>query len=113
MYGDLDLLQTAGAMARHAARRHELIAQNVANADTPGYRAQTLADFDPAGAADGSHAMLRPIDREGLITSPNGNGVDVEIEMAAAVDAQAQHEAATTIYRKSIELLRLSVTARG
>ena len=33
------------AAARHATARHRVIAENVANADTPGYRARDLKDF--------------------------------------------------------------------
>ena len=34
-----DLMNLAFAAARHAAARQEVIAQNIANADTPGFRA--------------------------------------------------------------------------
>jgi flagellar basal-body rod protein FlgB len=45
MYQNLSIFQAAGAMAKHAGARQAVVAQNVANADTPGYRAQTIAPF--------------------------------------------------------------------
>ena len=45
MFSKLTVFQTAHAMAVHAGARQALIAQNVANADTPGYRAKDLPSF--------------------------------------------------------------------
>ena len=46
MFSNLTVFQTAHAMSVHAGARQALIAQNVANADTPGYRARDLPAFD-------------------------------------------------------------------
>jgi len=45
MHEKLTVFQIAGRMAAHAGRRQTVLAQNVANADTPGYRAMDLPDF--------------------------------------------------------------------
>ena len=45
MFEGLEIFQLAGATARHAAARQAVVAQNIANADTPGYRARDVADF--------------------------------------------------------------------
>ena len=45
MFQNLDVFRTAMAMARHAGQAQALSAQNIANADTPGYRARDLPDF--------------------------------------------------------------------
>ena len=42
---NLNLLSLASALAAHASARQRLIAENVANADTPGYKARDLKDF--------------------------------------------------------------------
>ena len=39
------MMAMARAMTGHAVVRQQLLARNVANADTPGYRAQDLAGF--------------------------------------------------------------------
>ena len=119
MLKDIALLARAGGMARHAAERHALIAQNIANADTPGYRAKELKPFDVAlfdSAKKGDRLARSRLNRsfeiEGLDAAPNGNTVSVEDQMARSVDAQSQHAAAMTIYRKALELMRMSVQNR-
>jgi flagellar basal-body rod protein FlgB len=44
----LDIARLASLRARHASERHSLIAQNIANADTPGFKAQDLEPFAEA-----------------------------------------------------------------
>ena len=116
MLKDIAILARAGAMARHASERHALIAQNIANADTPGYRARELKPFDVQlvdAARKGDRMsrgkLTRAYDIEGLDAAPNGNTVSVEDQMARSVDAQSQHKAAMTIYRKALDLMRMSV----
>ena len=45
MFERLALSRLAGALANHAADRQAMVAENVANADTPGYRARDLRPF--------------------------------------------------------------------
>jgi len=45
MFQNLDVFRTAMAMARHAGTQQAYSAQNIANADTPGYRARALPEF--------------------------------------------------------------------
>ena len=45
MFSDLNVFKTAFAMAAHAGKRQAVIAQNVSNADTPGYAAKDVPDF--------------------------------------------------------------------
>lgn len=115
MMKDLSIIAQASAMARHAAERHRVIAENVANADTPQFKAKDLPEFDPALAtqdASGFARIMRPSPIQGLEASPNGNNVSVEDQMTRAVEAQAEHEAAMRIYQKSMELLRMSLSGR-
>ena len=48
MFEPLDVTRIAQALAAHSGERLSLIAENVANADTPGYRARDLPDFAAA-----------------------------------------------------------------
>lgn len=126
MTSDLSILRLASAMAQHAALRHRVIAENLAQADTPGFRARDIPAFDPkralrdarAAAASGQPygartARIEPFEVDGLESSPTGNTVEVEQQLTLAADAQAQHQAALSIYRKSMDLLRLSVVGRA
>ncbi len=122
MFNDLEVLRLSMSMARHAGARQAVIAQNVANADTPGYRARDLPSFvdsleRPAMELRASRpghltgagpfaAMLpapRPADGPG---APNGNTVSLEHEMLRAVEAQRAHNRAVQIYQTSLGVLR-------
>lgn len=130
MFENLTIFSTARALASHAATRQSMIAQNVANADTPGYRTRDLASFaDTFGAreigtlratrpghlmADQRVAVLtaRSVLRPGA-ASPNGNNVSLEQEMFAAAEANGDHDRALAVYRSAMTILRTSVSARG
>ncbi|WP_373355329.1 FlgB family protein [Pseudoroseicyclus sp. CXY001] len=123
MFDQLTVFRMAESMARHAGQRTALAARNLANADTPGYRAQALpsfADLADEGAlsepgmrttrtghiaGSGATALAR-IERAEAQTSPNGNSVSIEEEMVRAVDAEREHGRALTVYRHSMQVLR-------
>lgn len=124
MFKNLDMFRTSLAMAQHAGARQALVATNIANADTPGYRARSIAAFaetDQVSRPAGMHATrpghIQP-DRESTIVrtqlsdnepSPNGNTVSIEAEMLRAVDIEREHNRALTIYRHSLTVLRTSL----
>ncbi|UWR15274.1 FlgB family protein [Sulfitobacter sp. M368] len=126
MFKNLDLFRMSSAMAAHAGQKQALTAQNVANADTPGYIARDLADFrttfDPgSGAAHpkatrSSHlhgvsamnAMSAPLVGDGRET-PNGNTVSLETEMLKSVSAKRQHDRALAIYKTALSVLRSTI----
>ena len=126
MFEELSLVRMASAMARHATARHSVIAENVANADTPGYRARDVQGFSEyvnepftARATRAGHSGVQstraPIMRinvmqdDGVEASANGNSVSLEREMVKSVETQGQHALATTIYRKVHDMMRLSL----
>ena len=127
MFSKLEVVQTAMSMARHAGARQAVIARNMANADTPGFRAQTIAPFRDhlragttltaqstrAGhltASDGPiTAEVRESEGE---PTPNGNSVSLEQEMVNAVEVEREHGRALAIYKHSLEILRLSIGRR-
>ena len=113
MSHDLPIFKVASAMAHHAATRHQTVAQNIANADTPGYKARDLSPFsasmalrDPQAAIGASREMKT------TALSPNGNSVALDEQMVMASESKMQHETALAIYRKSMDLLRLGLGRR-
>ena len=125
MYENLALLRTADAMARHAGARQALVARNMANADTPGYRAMTAAPFSESVKA-ARHVMratrpghmgyeettrLRPTEAGGE-ASPNGNSVSIETEMIQAAEVEREHNRALSVYRHSLTVLRSVISGR-
>lgn len=119
MFENLEILGLAHARARHAAARQAVVAQNVANADTPGYRARDIRPFEEifsaarmAGAGSANRAALamefRAQDAGGT-PSPNGNTVSLETEMLRAVEAERTHSRALRVYQSALTVLRSSL----
>ena len=117
MLPDLEIFTVAGAKARHAAARQMVIARNVANADTPGYRAEDVEPFDRAFAQKALAGKIGEAPRtfytSGLgAASPNGNSVSLEDEMMRAAEAVRDHELASTIYAKALSMMRTALGTR-
>ena len=124
MFNDLTMLKASMQMAQHAGRRQAITAANLANADTPGYRAQRIAPFRDVVSLDTAQAarQTRPGHQAASLTapgaepyfarteaSPNGNTVSLEEEMLSAVEIQREHSRALMIYKHSIGLIRSSL----
>jgi flagellar basal-body rod protein FlgB len=124
MLEKLSLFTMASALARHSAARHRVIAENVANADTPGYRARDVAPFSvrvneafTQRATRAGHLGARPpgippapeIVALTAGASPNGNTVTLEDQSLRAVEAQGRHALALSVYSKSVDILRLGI----
>jgi flagellar basal-body rod protein FlgB len=126
---DLNILSLASALAAHASVRQRLIAENVANADTPGFRARDIADF--AATLDSEPAFAARTTRPGHIPfgadshgfdpleqaamgaeTPNGNSVSLEDQMMRAAEVRQEHDLALGTYAKSLEILRAAVSKR-
>lgn len=129
MFNDLTVFRTASAMAAHAGRRQAVIARNIANADTPGYKSRDLPDFQQLAQAgpDGFQlratradhlngargAALEPTAFERAVPpDPNGNTVVLEEELMMAADVRRQHDRALAIYRSAMDILRTSIRVR-
>lgn len=113
MFDTLDLFQLASARARHATARQHVVAQNIANADTPRYRAQTMSSFEDVHRSLGTDGLARADFSRSFDArtplSPNGNSVSLELEMVAAVDAQRSHNRALNVYRSALTIMRTSL----
>ncbi len=123
MFEKLDLTRMAQALAAHSGARMGVIARNVANADTPGFKAQDLPPFAKVFAAD-QDAMraTRPkhLSAEGIGAAPiphnapgreapNGNTVSLEGEMVKSVEVRQSHEMALAVYRATSDVIRASL----
>lgn len=127
MFERLALSRLAGALAGHAVARQGLVAENVANADTPGYRARDVRPFsemvEDAGfglrTTRSDHMSDAPGTGEGRTTertaqpSPNGNTVSLETEMVAAAETRQSHDLALAVYRSAGSIVRASLGRAG
>ncbi|MDX2073557.1 MAG: flagellar basal body protein [Alphaproteobacteria bacterium] len=114
----------------HAANQ-SVLARNVANADTPGYRAQAMAapDFASMMGKTGSASSMsvtspmhmRPGMGKGGMSgnirnrentyelNPIGNNVVIEEEVMRVAENQAEYQKTLGIYKKSMELFRIAI----
>jgi len=121
MIQNMTIFQLASGLTRHATDRQALVAENIANADTPGFKARDLVAFEDSFAAENSLAMRS--NRTGQISarsetvftspfgveSPNGNTVSLEAEMMRSSEIREQHDLALGVYQKSLQILRTSM----
>jgi flagellar basal-body rod protein FlgB len=121
---DIAILKLASGLARHSADRHALVADNIANADTPGYRAQDLRPFaelvrDPRPAmratrpehvaASAGRAWEAEFATAADATSPNGNDVALGDQMTRATQAMGAHDRAMAVYGKTLAIMKLGL----
>ncbi|MFC7702615.1 FlgB family protein [Plastorhodobacter daqingensis] len=125
MFNQIEIMRMAHGMAAHAAIRHSAVAQNISNADTPGYRAVDIAPFadvwQGAGVAPrasrpghllSAQSTLQPeprLARHGGVHEPNGNTVSLEQQMVKSAEIRHQHDMALSIYRSASSVLRKSL----
>lgn len=86
--------------------RQGVLAANVANADTPGYRPLDL-DFEAAmAAAAGSPLDQHVFEIEGTAPGFDGNGVDLDQAMVGLGENAMQYGATTRAVSKKLAILR-------
>jgi len=116
-----------------AQSRQRLLAENVANSDTPNYRARDLAPLnfpDPAkvataapqrvqlaqteaghfGMAEGSSQFSES--KAGYDVRPTGNAVSLEEEMMKVAANQMDYQAASALYTRSLGLIKTAIGKR-
>ncbi|SIO49900.1 flagellar basal-body rod protein FlgB [Rhodovulum sp. ES.010] len=126
MFDKLEIFRMAQGLATHAGARQTVIARNVANADTPGYRARDIADFTETyrqsddsmalrttraghiAAADSGSRSAEVVSGHG-VGEPNGNTVSLEEEMLKAAEVKSKHNLALAVYKSSLNVLRTSI----
>ncbi|MBD9526306.1 FlgB family protein [Paracoccus sp. PAR01] len=128
MFDRIDTLRMASSLTAHAQTRQKLIAQNVANADTPGFKSQDLARFSETYRS-GVSTELRAT-RPGHVTgiswggqnreidaggepAPNGNSVSIEDEMIRVAQAKKEFDLSLAVTRASLSMIRTSLGRRA
>lgn len=112
-------------------QRQDVLSQNVANVDTPGFTARDLkpVDFNDAMRSTGMvrgnsltvtdprHIAIRPtsvskfddFETHDIESNPNGNSVSLEAEMIKVSDTQAQFQAAANLYAKAMSMMKTAI----
>lgn len=128
MLKNLTVFAMAARRMEWAAKRQELIAGNVANADTPSYLPRDVRAFEfkelvgavatPAAtvthprhlaaativAANEVETVSKPYE-----VAPNGNGVNIEDQMVQLNDAKGAYTMALDLFQKNLKMLRIAI----
>jgi len=127
---DLPLFAVLKSRMRWLEERQKVLAENVANADTPRYRTRDLKQLDfnaelnatvqaqvklsatasghiAAPAGETSAHPQRP--RGGFETKPSGNAVVLEEEMMKVAQTQMDHQTATSLYARGLAMLKTAI----
>ncbi len=94
------------------AARQRIIAQNLANAETPGYTAQTTNFEDSLSAAIGSGDIGQAEITTGVTSDPaniNGNNVSVDNETLSLIDTGLRYQLATESMNNKFRILHDSM----
>src|SRR5215469_606468 len=128
---DLPVLSALRTKMQWHQSRQAVLSENVSNANTPNFKPHDLVEpkFNAAGAqtgAMGSLAMMRTSashmassggagqsfdvnGKVGFETKPAGNAVSLEEEMMKVSANQMDYAAVTSLYSKSLHLLKTAI----
>ena len=128
---DLPILSMLRTRLEWTQSRQKVLAENVANADTPGFQARDLAPlkFQPAGepAASTGPVALATTEPGHIAGSgpsstafhsrtdgnyevrPTGNAVNLEEEMMKVAANQMDFQEATALYTHSLNLIKIGL----
>lgn len=115
------------------SQRQEVLSQNIANSDTPRYRATDLKpmefkdilrqekiqlnmDVTSASHLPGRRKRIRDFAeqtvRQPFETSSNGNDVVLEEQMAKMNETHAKHRLVTQLYKKHLSMIVMAVKSK-
>ena len=105
------------SLVRFSAARHRVIATNLANVETAGYRAQDLPveafRAALARAFEAPRLDLRPqAAADAGPLKPNGNNVDLDMEMGRMVRNATVHQTAASLLAHQFAMLREAIAER-
>ena len=125
------LFKAMSAKMGYLDQRQQVIAQNVANSDTPGYQARDLTKVDFGAVLkkttggnivrpETTHQMHMPSpnhindpkNRENKVTyevAPAGNAVIIEEQMMNAARTTMDYNLMTTLYQKNVGMIRTAL----
>ncbi|HEY8612811.1 MAG TPA: flagellar basal body protein [Roseomonas sp.] len=120
-------LELAESRLRWLDRRQEVLARNIANSDTPGYRARDVTPFaEHLLRAGGTAAMARTNPRhltgssggtgvrpEPAEVSPDGNAVSLDEQAIKVADTDSAHALAMGLHRRWIGMFRSALGRNG
>lgn len=131
--GGLPLTKAIGAKVDYLYKRNEVIAQNMANADTPNYQSRDLTKVDFGAvlkglggekignvriettnpmhmpSANAVKSVKDPKDKMTYEVAPDGNGVIMEEQMVKASETMLDYNLMVNLSRKQSALMRIVI----
>ena len=112
-------LRALETMLGYASERQRVIAANLANVETRGYRTRDLSEADFGRALERAFAGgdlpagldPREADEAGAL-KPGGNNVDLELEVAKMARNTLLHSTAAALLAHQFSLLREAISGR-
>jgi flagellar basal-body rod protein FlgB len=117
-----DLFDLADRRLKYLDKRASLLAENIANADTPKWHAHDLKPFDAAlQEASVVPERTNPMHLSGTSTrtpgstenagehAPDGNDVQVDVELSKLADTETSQTLVTNLYSQYIGLFRTAL----
>ncbi|WP_372784922.1 flagellar basal body rod protein FlgB [Phenylobacterium sp.] len=131
---DIPIFSMLRARMGYLSEKQRVIAENVANASTPGYAPHDLKPFSfqakmeavvgpgtmtvtqaghmlPPGAKRGM--AVKPVKAKDSETTMDGNSVVLEDEMLKLSNARMDYDAAVGFYQKSLDMLKIAIRKPG
>jgi flagellar basal-body rod protein FlgB len=111
-------------------QRQDILAQNVANADTPRYVARdlkaqefsdtlkkvtsptssmTVTNVRHIALSNTRTGQFEDLESPDIESNPNGNSVSLETQMIKVSDTQAQFAAAANLYAKAMTMMKTAI----
>lgn len=123
---EIGLFRLAEQRLTWVDQRQRLLAQNVANASTPGFQPRDLSSFAATLAGQGaslSHTSPAHLDGPGsqaasfrarpIERAPDGNAVSLADQLSKVADTAGTHELVTNLYHKYLGLFRTALGRAG
>lgn len=135
-FASIPLFSVMKSKLGYMSERQSVLAQNIANADTPNYKAKDVKapDFKSMVSASsgnqqvqiaktnanhlsgtampsvGGHIITRDSTYE---LSPSGNNVSIEEEMSKIAENQSEYTKVLNLYRKSVDMFKTAIGKTG
>lgn len=130
-FGKIPLFDLVKQRLAWLGQRHEVISQNIANTDTPAFKAHDLKPFKfedvlreqtrrPVnmavtqvnhlpGVRRRTDAFGETVERKPYETSPDGNSVVLEEQMGKMNETSVTHRLTTELYKKHLGLIKTAI----
>lgn len=133
-FAAINLFQLMGVKMDYDNQRQSVLARNMANIDTPGFRSEDLKklDFGSLANAEASRLDLRATSpmhfnqgkkakqgpykveqtRKTFETTPVENSVVLEEQMMKVAQNQMDYQMTTQLYRKMVDIFKITISTR-